>query len=145
MDSADEVHRRYRKSVLGGPIADRLKVLLGEIASQYGFEILAVEVMPPADVRRDHVHLFVSAPPKFSPAEVVREFRRTAGSHGITSRRLKQEFAYWRRQSWGKHATLWAAPRGYDAGTAGHTCPGGRCQGVSAETIKHSIEHSQKT
>lgn len=34
---------RYRKSVLGGPIADRLKVLLGEIASQYGFEILAVQ------------------------------------------------------------------------------------------------------
>ena len=34
----------------------------------------------------DHVHLFVSAPPKFAPSEVVRLFK------GITSRRLKQEF-----------------------------------------------------
>ena len=48
---------RYRKKVLGGPIADRLKIRLAEIASQYGFELLAVEVMP------DPVHWFVSAPP----------------------------------------------------------------------------------
>jgi putative transposase len=112
---------RYRKKVLGGPIADRLKILLAEIASQYGFELLAAEVMP------EHVHLFVSAPPKFSPAEVVRYFK------GISSRRLKQEFDYLRRQYWGEHATLWA--EGYYVGTAGH---------VSAETIKHYIEHSQK-
>ena len=77
---------RYRKKVLGGPIAERLKNLLAEIAAQYGFEILVVEVMP------DHVHLFVSTPPKFSPAEIVGYFK------GITSRRLKQGFAYLRRQ-----------------------------------------------
>jgi len=113
---------RYRKKVLGGPIADRRKILLAEIAAQCGPEILAVEVMP------EHVHLFVSAPPKFSPAGIVRYFK------GITSRRLKQEFAYLRRQYWGEHATLWA--EGYSVGTAGQ---------VSAQTIKHYIEHSQKT
>jgi len=91
------VHRRYRKKVLGGPIADRLKNLLVEIAVQYGFETLrvAVEVMPdhPGTARQGRcVHPFVSAPPKFSPAEVVRYFK------GITSRRLKQEFVYLRRQ-----------------------------------------------
>jgi len=112
---------RYRKKVLGGPIADRLKILLAEIASQSGFELLAVEVMS------DQVHWFVSARPKFSSAEVVRYFK------GISSRRLKQEFDYLRRQYWGEHATLWA--EGYYVGTAGH---------VSAETIKHYIEHSQK-
>ena len=85
---------RYRKKVLVGPVEARLKELLAEIAMQYGFEILAVEVMP------DHVHLFVSAPAKFSPAEIVRLFK------GITSRRLKKEFESLRRQYWGTNATL---------------------------------------
>jgi len=97
---------------------------------QYGFEILAFEVTPAlacgASVP-DHVHLFVSAPPKFSPAEIVRLFK------GITSRRLKKEFKSLRRQYWGEHATLWA--EGYYVGTAGH---------VSAETIQRYIEESQK-
>jgi putative transposase len=113
--------RRDRKKVLVGPDEARLKELLAEIAIQYGFEILAVEVMP------DHVHVFVSAAPKFAPAEIVRLFK------GITSRRLKKEFESLRRQYWGEHATLWT--EGYYVGTAGH---------VSAETIKRYIEKSQK-
>lgn len=109
-----------------GPIEVRLKELLAQIATQYGFEILAIEVMS------DHVHLFVSAPPKFAPAEIVRLFK------GISSRRLKKEFESLRRQYWGElgihaAATLWA--EGYYVGTAGH---------VSAETIKRYIEQSQK-
>jgi putative transposase len=112
---------RIRKKVLVGPVEARLKELLAEIAIQYGFEILAVEVMP------DHVHVFVSAAPKFAPAEIVRLFK------GITSRRLKKEFESLRRQYWGEHATLWT--EGYYVGTAGH---------VSAETIKRYIEKSQK-
>jgi putative transposase len=43
-----------------------LKERLVEIATQSGFEILAVEVMP------EPVHLLVSAPPKYAPAEIVR-------------------------------------------------------------------------
>lgn len=112
--------QRYRKKVLIGKIAERLKELLSEIASQYGFQIVAVEVMP------DHVHLFVSAPPKFAPAEIVRLFK------GITSRRLMQEFAYLRRQYWGDKATVWA--ESYYVGTVGH---------VSAETIQRYIENQK--
>lgn len=107
---------RFRKRVLVGPVEARLKELLAEIATQSGFEILVVEVMS------EHVHLFVSAPPKFSPAEIVRLFK------DITSRKLTKEFESLRRQYWGEHATLWA--EGYDVGTAGH---------VSAETIKRYI------
>ena len=80
-----------------------------------------MEVMP------DHVHLFVSAPPKFSPAEIVRLFKE------ITSRRLKKVFESLSRQYWGKNATLWA--EGYQVGTAGH---------VSVETNKGYIEERQK-
>ena len=112
---------RYRKKVLVGHVEARLKELLAEIATQYGFEILAVEVMP------DHVHLFVSAPPKFAPAEIVRLIK------GITSPRLKKEFESLRRQYWGRNATWWA--EGYYVGTAGH---------VGAETIQWDIEESQK-
>jgi len=111
---------RYRKKVLVGRIAERLKELLSEIASQYAFQIVAVEVMP------DHVHLFVSAPPKYSPAEIVRLFK------GISSHRLMQEFVYLRHQYWGEKATLWA--ESYYVGTAGH---------VSAETIQRYIENQK--
>ena len=96
-----------------------MKELLAKIATQYVFEVMAVEVVP------DHVHLFVSASPKFAPADIVRLFK------GITSRRLKKEFESLSRQYWGEHATLWA--EGYYVGTAGH---------VSADTIKRYIEES---
>ena len=121
---------RYRKEVLVRPVEARLKELLAEIATQYGFEILAVEVTPvlaahEVRLRRcasvsDPVHLFVSAPPKFAPAEIVGLFK------GITSRRLKKEFESLRRQYWAE---------GYYVGTAGH---------VSAETTQRYIEESQK-
>lgn len=83
------------------------------MAQQYEFDGLAVDVMP------DHVHLFVSAPPKYAPAQVARLFK------GVTSRKLKQAFEYRRRQYWGKNATLWAESD--YVGTAGQ---------VSAETIR---------
>ena len=125
---------RYRKQILTGDIEARLKQLLGEIATHYGFEILAHEVMP------DPVHLFVSAPPKLSPAEIVRLFIHRTQSEGITSRRLKQEFLQIRRAYWGKNATLWA--EGYYVGTAGH--PSTTLRTGSVETIKRYIEECQK-
>jgi putative transposase len=113
---------RYRKTVMQGDIADGLKQLIYAIAQQYEFDILAREGMP------DHVHLFVSAPPKYAPAQVVRLFK------GVTSGKLKQAFEYLRRQYWGKNATLWA--ESYYVGTAGH---------VSAETIRKYIEENRWT
>jgi putative transposase len=95
------------------PIATRLQQRLLEIAEQSGFEIFANEVM------RDHVHLFVSAPPEFAPAQVVRLF------NGIPSRRLTQEFQHIRRADGASRAALRA--EGYSVGPTGH---------VSAETIK---------
>lgn len=112
---------RCRKTVLQGDIADRPRQLIYAIAKQYGFEVLALEVMP------DRVHLFVSVPPKYAPAQVVRLFK------GVTSGKLKQEFEYLRRQYWGKNATRWA--ESYYVGTAGHG---------SAETIRKYIEENQR-
>ena len=111
---------KYRRSVLTGSIAERLQQLLDEIAVQNGFELLACEVMP------DHVHLFVSAPPKYSPATLAKLFK------GITSRRLRQELGEQIRRKLWKLDTLWSPS--YYAGTAGN---------VSVDVTKRDIEECQ--
>jgi len=74
-----------RKKVLTGTAAAGWKEPLAATATQHGFEIQAVEVMP------DHVDLLVRAPPKFVPAEIIGPFK------GITSRRPKKELESLRR------------------------------------------------
>ena len=111
---------RYRHKVLVGPVAERLKEICYEVAAELDCEILALEAMP------DHVHLFVSCPPKWSPSEIVRRFK------GRSSRLLMLEFPQLKQHYWGTKATLWA--ESYYIGTAGH---------VSAETIQRYIEESQ--
>lgn len=97
-----------------------MRSILDEIAVQYEFEILACEIMP------DHIHLFVSAPPKYSPANLAKLFK------GITSRCLRQQLGERLcRQIW-KPGTLWSPS--YYVGTAGN---------VSAEVIKRYIEENQ--
>jgi len=46
---------KYRRKVLVGEVAERLKELLPQKAQGIGVEIVQMEVMP------DHVHLFVTA------------------------------------------------------------------------------------
>ena len=48
-----------------GEFAQRLKEILAEIAQEFGFNIIAQEVMP------DHVHLLMEAPPKYAPSQIV--------------------------------------------------------------------------
>jgi len=44
---------------------ERLKETFSEIAKQYEFEIEEMSV------QKDHVHLFISAPPRYSPARLA--------------------------------------------------------------------------
>ncbi len=44
---------------------ERLKEIFSEIAEQYEFEIEEMSV------QKDHVHLFVSAPPRYSPRRLA--------------------------------------------------------------------------
>jgi putative transposase len=111
---------KYRRNVLTGPVAGRLRQLLDEIAAQNSFEVLACEVMP------DHTHLFVSAPPKYSPADLTKLFK------GITARRLRQELGEQIRHKLWKPGTLWSPS--YYAGTAGN---------VSVDVNKRYIEECQ--
>jgi putative transposase len=87
---------KYRRSILVDKLASRLSQILFQIAKDYGFTIIAHEVMP------DHVHVLVEAPTKYSPAQIVGYFK------GISSRLLRQEFPdEIKRRIW-KDGVLWA-------------------------------------
>jgi putative transposase len=80
---------------------DDLKEIFHRIAEKWGFEILALEIMP------DHVHLFVSAPPKYAPAQIIKIFK------GASSRELGKRYP----ESKIKGSELWT--RSYFVATAG--------------------------
>ena len=79
---------KYRRPVLVGEIADTLKEIFYRIVDKYGMKIIALEIMP------DHIHLFVSAPPKYSPAQIVKYFK------GISSKWIKKDGAIIPNPSW---------------------------------------------
>lgn len=73
---------KRRKKVLVGMVAERLRRICEEVASEHGWTILMLAIQP------DHVHLFVEATPKERPHEIVRAFK------GRSSRVLRQEFPH---------------------------------------------------
>jgi len=103
---------KYRKPVLIGRVADRLRELIVEKSAQLGVEVLALEVMP------DHVHLFLAVPPTDAPQFYANQFK------GHTSRILRLEFPHLKSTL----PSLWS--RSYYVGSAGH---------VSSETIEKYI------
>ena len=72
----------------------------------------------------DHIHVFVSAPPRFSPALIANLLK------GYSSRYLREQFPHLKKVCGKDH--LWT--NSYYVGTAGS---------VSAETIKRYIEACQ--
>ena len=71
---------KRRKSVFVGAVRERFEELVRWVADEEGWEILALETKP------DHVHLFVSVQPYWSPHRVLRQIK------GRTSRVLRREF-----------------------------------------------------
>ena len=67
---------KYRRKVLVGDVANDLYTLHELIAQQKGVTLVTQEILP------DHVHLFVTAHPKFSPANIVKIFK------GISAKKL---------------------------------------------------------
>ena len=95
---------KYRKPVLFGNVATRLRDLIREICKSMDVEILK------GHVSKDHVHLFVSAPPYISVSKMMQLIK------GKTSRKLLSENRVLAKQFWGRH--LWA--RGYFVATSGN-------------------------
>ena len=56
---------KYRKWILRGDIRERVEELFGEIGDRHDIEIDTLEIA------EDHVHLFISFPPRLSISDVV--------------------------------------------------------------------------
>jgi putative transposase len=109
---------KYRKKILVGEVQKELKNLIHECADKNGLSIIAIET----DI--DHVHVFLSAPPRYSPALIANLLK------GYTSRMLRLKSPLLQRKC-GKDK-LWTSA--YYVGTAGL---------VSSETIIRYITECQ--
>ena len=58
----------------------KLQRLIEEVATKNNIEILSLSIQP------DHVHLFISAPPRYSPAQLINLFK------GYTAKGLLERF-----------------------------------------------------
>ena len=79
---------KYRKHVLTGDVAGYLKEVFNKIAEEYGFAIDTMEVVD------DHVHIFLEAPPRYAPAEIVQIMK------SISGREVFKKFPKIRKQLW---------------------------------------------
>jgi putative transposase len=79
---------KYRARILGGEVTDYLKGVFIEIAEEYEFRIDTMEV------KSDHVHVFIGAPPSYSPSEVVQILK------SISARELFKKFPKMRELMW---------------------------------------------
>ena len=109
---------KYRRKVLHGAIAERLKELLLEKAEALGVTVEGLEVLS------DHVHLFVAASPTDAPQYLANQFK------GYSSRVLRDEFPGLKSRL----PSLWS--RSYYVGSAGH---------VSADAIQKYIEQQKRS
>jgi len=92
---------KYRRPILTGAIRERLQEMLLEICHRLGWEEDSL------GIDSDHVHFFLGAAPRWSPATIANRLRSETG------KRLFREFPELRQQF--RHGPLWA--RGYFVST----------------------------
>ena len=109
---------KYRRKILTSDVEKATKGLIVECCERHDLTLLALET------DQDHVHVFVSAPPRFSPAQIANLLK------GYSSRYLRERFPHLKRVCGKDH--LWT--QSYYVGTAG---------AVSAETIRRYIMECQ--
>jgi len=85
---------KYRKRVLTGELAKRIEGMIRFAAQIHDWEVFELAV------RGDHVHLYISTQPKWSPSEVMRLIK------GGTSNKIRELFPELDEVYWG--ATFWA-------------------------------------
>ena len=95
---------KYRKKVMKGLVAERVRDLIRGICKEHDVEILK------GHISVDHVHMFVSVPPHQAISKLVQYLK------GKSSYKLMQENKQLNKEFWGRH--LWA--RGYFVATSGN-------------------------
>ena len=81
---------KYRKDILSGEVSRYLKEVFQRIAEEYEFRIDTMEVM------KDHVHIFVEVPPRYSPAQAVQILK------SVSAREVFKKFPKLRKQLWAR-------------------------------------------
>jgi len=109
---------KYRKKILEGDVAIRVRDVIREICRSENIEIIK------GHVSRDHVHLFVSIPPQVCISRLVQRLK------GKSSHKLLHEFDRLQKLYWGRH--FWA--RGYFCCSSGD---------ITDEMIKEYIENQR--
>ncbi len=112
---------KYRRKVITTEVEAFLQGLVQEIANEKGFVVHLFEAG-----NRDHVHCFVSAPPKMPISDIVKNLK------GITGRRLFSQFPGIRKKLW--KGVLWN--HSYYVETNGS---------VSEENIRRYIENQNNS
>lgn len=80
---------KYRRKVLSADISNRLIELLKAVGDEKGFTVVECKVG-----ENDHVHCFVSAPPKLSVTQIVKYLK------GISGNQLFREYPQLRKSLW---------------------------------------------
>jgi putative transposase len=106
---------KYRRRVLAPPVEETLKSAIADLCKEHNYELITMEVMP------NHVHVFLSAPPKMAPAVIAKVLK------GAIARMLFTRHPELKKKLWGGHLRN----PSYYVGTAGD---------VSKETVKKYIE-----
>jgi len=79
---------KYRKNIFDDEIRESVKEVFQKIAEEYEFEIDTMEVM------EDHVHVFIEAPPRYSPSQIVQIIK------SISAREIFKKYPKLRKQLW---------------------------------------------
>lgn len=102
--------------MLTGDIALRVRELIRQTCEAFEIRIIS------GVVSKDHIHIFVSAPPTMAPSEIMRRIK------GRTASKLFEEFPTIKKRYWGRH--FWA--RGFFCATSGQ---------VTDDMVKTYLEH----
>ena len=94
---------KYRYKLLRGDLQVRVRDIVRQVCAENGVEILK------GVVSSDHVHVFVSIPPKLAVSDLMRRIK------GRTAFKLFREFPKLKKRYWGRH--FWG--RGYFSTTNG--------------------------
>jgi len=107
---------KYREWILRGDVREKVEQVFFEIAVNHDFEIDTMEIA------QDHVHLFISFPPRYSISKVVGMMK------SISASVIFREHPEVKKELWG--GEIWED--GYFARTVGDN--------VTAEVIRKYIE-----
>jgi putative transposase len=111
---------KYRAQILSGEVGEYVKEIFRQVAEEYEFWIDTMEVM------EDHVHVFISAPPRYSPSRVVQILK------SISARGMFKKYPEMRKQMWS--GKIWSD--GYFVRSVGDA--------VTADIIRRYIEYQRQ-